>query len=87
MAVDNRRNTNGRRNGGTATNRSGSNNAVSGRKRARRKQNKIILFIFEIFVLVIMVMFLYGALKVEKTGKIVIPEEDIIINETVKEYS
>lgn len=79
MATDNRRNTNG--NGNRGGNRPGR------RKKARKKTSKIILFIVEIFILVIMVIFLYGASIMEKTGKIDIPEEDIVINKTVKEYA
>lgn len=61
--------------------------ASTGRKNAKKKRGKIILFIVEIFVLLLMVVFLYGALKFEKAGKVNIPEEDIVINKTVKEYA
>ena len=52
---------------------------------AKKKRRRIILFILEIFVLVIMVMVLYIVLKGEKTGKVELKEEEIIINDTVKE--
>lgn len=59
----------------------------SRKSREKKKRGKIILFIAEIFVLTIMLVFLYTVLKVEQTGKINIPEEDIVINQTVKEYA
>lgn len=52
---------------------------------AKKKRRRIILFILEIFVLVIMVMVMYIVLKGEKTGKVELKEEEIIINDTVKE--
>ena len=57
------------------------------RRKKRSKTGKIILFSVEIIVLALMVMFLYSALRVEKSGKVVIPEEAIVINEEVKEYA
>ncbi|MDD6811571.1 MAG: LCP family protein [Lachnospiraceae bacterium] len=62
----------------------------SGKKNSRREQEKkkrrrIILFILEIVVLLIMVVVLYGVLTGEKAGKVELKEEDIIINDTVKE--
>ncbi len=62
----------------------------SGKKNSRREQEKkkrrrIILFIIEIFILLIMVVVLYGVMSAEKTGKVELKEEDIIINDTVKE--
>ncbi len=71
----------------TRSKRPNGGGAVSAKKSAKKKRGKIILFIVEIFVLLLMVVFLYGALKVEKTGKVNIPEEDIVINKTVKEYA
>ena len=55
------------------------------KKREKKKRGKILLFIVEIFVLLLMVVVLYGVLKTEKVGKVDIPEEDIVINEEVKE--
>lgn len=62
----------------------------SGKKNSRREQEKkkrrrIILFIVEIVILLIMVVVLYGVMSAEKTGKVELKEEDIIINDTVKE--
>ncbi len=64
-----------------------SSEKASRKSREKKKRGKIILFIAEIFVLTIMLFFLYTVLKVEQTGKINIPEEDIVINQTVKEYA
>ena len=55
------------------------------KQRSKKKRSKILLFIAEIFVLLIMVVVLYGALKTENVGKVNIPEEDIVINEEVKQ--
>ncbi len=56
---------------------------VQAKNQTKKKRNKIILFIVEIFVLLLMVVVLYGVLKTEKVGKVDIPEEDIVINEEV----
>lgn len=57
----------------------------SKKEKAKKKRRRIILFILEIFVLVIMVMVLYIVLTGEKTGKVELKEDEIIINDTVKE--
>lgn len=57
----------------------------SKKAQAKKQRRRIILFILEIFVLLIMVVVLYAVLKGEKTGKVDIAEDKIIINETVKE--
>ena len=58
---------------------------VSAKARSKNKRAKIILFIVEIFVLLLMVVVLYGVLKTEKVGKVEIPEEDIVINREVEQ--
>lgn len=58
---------------------------ASAREKARKKRTKIFLFIIEIFILIIMGVVLYGVLKVEKVGKVDLPEEDIVINPEVEE--
>lgn len=58
---------------------------VSKREQARKKRRRIILIIFELLILVLMGIVLYGVLKVEKTGKVDIPDEKIVINETVQQ--
>ena len=57
------------------------------RKKKKSKVGKIILFTVEIVVLVLVTMFLYTALKVDKSGKLNIAEGAIVINETVREYA
>lgn len=58
---------------------------ASAKKQSKKKRTKILLFILEIFILLIMVVVLYSVLKVEKVGKVTLPEEDIVINPEVKE--
>ena len=58
---------------------------MSRREKEKKKRKRIILFIAEIFVLLIMVMVLYLTLSGEKTERVEIDYEDIIINETVKQ--
>ncbi len=58
---------------------------IKAKNQAKRKRNKIILFVIEIFLLLLAVVVLYGVLKTEKVGKVDIPEEDIVINEEVLE--
>lgn len=67
--------------------RTASQKKLSPKEKARKKRRKIILFIIEIVVLVIMVVALWGVLKVEKSGKVDIAEESIVINESVKEHA
>lgn len=64
-----------------------SSGRVTRKRKEKKKRRKIVLFIFEIFILAFMVFFLYGVLQVEKTGKINIEEDEIIINTTVKEHA
>jgi cell division septal protein FtsQ len=54
---------------------------IEAKEKSKKKRSKILLFIVEIFVLLLMVVVLYGVLKTEKVGKVDIPEEDIVINE------
>ena len=59
-----------------------SSNGKSHKK--KNKTSKIILFIVEILVLLLMVMVLWTVLKTEKVGKVDLPEEDIVINPEVE---
>lgn len=82
--------TDSKKNKGTAEkrpvkNQKDSGKKVSARDRARKKRNKIILFVLEIFLLLIMGFVLYGVLKMEKVGKVELDEEKIVINDAVKE--
>ena len=58
---------------------------VSRREQAKKKRRRAILIVFELIILVLMGIILYGVLKVEKTGKVEIPEEKIVINDTVQQ--
>lgn len=58
---------------------------MSAREREKQKRKKILLFIVEVFALLIMVVVLYGVTKGEKVGKVELKTEDIVINEEVKE--
>ena len=61
---------------------------LSKKEQAKKKRRRIILFIVEIFVLLIMVMVLYITLAGGKTVKVDLDDfvsEDIIINDTVKQ--
>lgn len=64
----------------------GSGRKGSGKKaQARKQRRRIIIFIVEIIILVVAVFVLYSVLTATKGGKMEIEEDDIIINETVKE--
>lgn len=58
---------------------------MSAREREKKRRKKILLFILEIFILLIMVVVLYGVLKGEKVGKVELDEDEIVINQEVKE--
>ena len=58
---------------------------AAAKKKSQNSRTKILLFVVEIFVLLLMVVVLYGVLKTEKVGKVEIPEEDIVINEEVRQ--
>lgn len=53
------------------------------KKQAKKKQNRIFLFILEIVVLVVLLIVLYGVLKADKVEKISINEEKIVVNEEI----
>lgn len=72
-------------NGSSKTSQSTQGKKQSVREREQKKRGKIILFIVEIFILLIMVAVLYAVLKVEKVGKVELNEEKLVINEEVKE--
>lgn len=54
------------------------------RKKSGKKTTKIVLFVMEILILLAMVFILWMVLKVDKVGKVNLPEEDIIINPEVE---
>lgn len=55
------------------------------RKRAAKRRNRIILFAFEIVVLVVMLFVLKGIMTGTKVDKIKIDEDKIVMNENVQE--
>ncbi|MCH5258105.1 MAG: LCP family protein [Lachnospiraceae bacterium] len=59
--------------------------ASSRKERAKKQRRRIILFITEIIALVVAVLVLWSARTVTQGGKVKIEEDDIIINEAVKE--
>lgn len=61
-----------------------SSKKMSPKQKAKRRRNRVILFIIEIIVLVMMLVLLYAVLKGEKSQKITIKEEDIVINKEVE---
>lgn len=72
--------------GGSSSGRRSSGKKKSSKKaQAKKQRRRIILFVAEIMVLLIAVVVLYGVLKGTETGKMVIEEDDIIINEAVQE--
>ncbi|WMC91774.1 LCP family protein [Kineothrix sp. MB12-C1] len=58
---------------------------MSAKEKERRKRKKIVLFIVEIFILLIMVGVLYFVLKGEKVGKVELNADKLVINEEVKQ--
>ena len=58
---------------------------LSKKEQAKKQRRRIIIFIVEIVILVIAVFVLYSVMTATRGGKMEIKEDDIIINETVKE--
>ncbi len=76
----------GKKSGKKSSGKKSSGKKGSGKKaQARKQRRRIILFIIELIVLIAAVVILYSVLTATKGGKMEIEEEDIIINETVKE--
>ncbi len=76
---------NGKKSPGHSSGPKGSGKKSSKKAQAKRQRRRIILFIIEIIILVIAVFVLYGVLSGTKSGKLDLDEDDIIINEQVKE--
>lgn len=71
---------------GSSSKKKSSGRKKTGRKaQARKQRRRIILFVCEIIVLLIAVVVLYAVLSGTGSGKMVIEENDIIINDTVLE--
>lgn len=58
---------------------------LSKKEKARKKRRRIVFFTLEILVLIVMVIVLWGVLRVGETGHVEIVETDIVINDQVKE--
>ncbi len=54
------------------------------RKQAKKKRKRIFLFLFEVIVLAVLLVVLYGVLKADKVEKIAINEDNIVINDQVE---
>ncbi len=71
--------------GGGSSRKSSGKKKSSKKAQAKKQRRRIILFVAEIMVLLVAVVVLYGVLAGTGSGKMVIEEDDIIINETVLE--
>lgn len=58
---------------------------MSAKAKAKKKRKRIILFVGEVLLLAVMLLVLWGVTKTEKVGYLEIPEEEIVINESVSE--
>lgn len=63
----------------------GSSKKMSAKAKAKKKRNRILLFVGEVLLLAVMLLVLWGVTKTEKVGYLEIPEEEIVINESVSE--
>lgn len=72
--------------GGSSSKKKSSGRKKSSKKaQAKKQRRRIILFVVEIMILLVAVVVLYGVLAGTGSGKMVIEEDDIIINEAVQE--
>lgn len=58
---------------------------MSAKAKAKKKRKRILLFVGEILLLAVMLLVLWGVTRTEKVGYLEIPEEEIVINESVSE--
>ena len=58
---------------------------VNPQKAAKKKRRKIVLFIIEIFVLLILLVVFWGVMKARQIQIVTIDDQDVEINEQVKE--
>lgn len=68
-----------------ASGRSGGKKKVSAKAKAKKKRKRILLFMGEVVVLAVMLLVLWGVTRTEKVGYLEIPEEEIVVNESVSE--
>ncbi len=76
--------------GSKGSGKKGSGKKGSGKKKSKKEQAKkqrrrIIIFVVEIMILLVAVFVLYSVMMTTKSGKMVLEEDDVIINDTVKE--
>lgn len=72
--------------GSKGSGRKGSGKRPSSKKeQAKKQRRRIIIFVVEIIILVVAVFALYSVMTVSKSGKMQIDDDDIIINEQVKQ--
>lgn len=65
------------------TSKGSSKRKLSAKEKARKKRKRILLFTGEILLLAIMLLVLWGVTRTEQVGYLEIPEEEIVINESV----
>lgn len=70
---------------GNASGRSGGKKKMSAKAKAKKKRKRILLFLGEVVVLAVMLLVLWGVTRTEKVGYLEIPEEEIVVNESVSE--
>ncbi len=58
---------------------------MSAKAKAKKKRKRILLFMGEIILLAVMLIVLWGVTRTEKVGHLEIPEEEIVVNESVSE--
>lgn len=65
--------------------KSGSGKKMSARAKAKKKRKRILLFVGEVMLLAVMLLVLWFVTRTEQVGYLEIPEEEIVINESVSE--
>ena len=77
----------GKRNGSgkKSSSKGGSKKKMSAKARAKKKRKRILLFVGEVLLLAVMLLVLWGVTRTEKVGYLEIPEEEIVVNESVSE--
>ena len=58
---------------------------MSAKAKAKKKRKRILLFMGEVVLLAVMLLVLWGVTRTEKVGHLEIPEEEIVVNESVSE--
>lgn len=71
--------------GRKASSKGGSKKKMSAKEKAKKKRKRILLFTGEVVLLAIMLLVLWGVTRTEQVGYLEIPEEDIVVNESVSE--